>query len=445
MSFSYQVILHPSDVKFSVARIPNKFDNGILLNDLLNDLKNGKKLVREIPTIKVIWDCTKWEWYTLNNRRLWVFQEMESCGELTYLGMSRVELIDDANTTIGKTIFKKVQLYEPEWDIRASNNSISDMYSIGNSQTETSTIDLSRVKKEIVEEEEQDVEKKEEQLKTWSICSSKNQSFASLSSITRRQRIISHGSGLYGYGFYHIYRREYLEKIRAAKKRYMRTLKPYDISNSTRCHYSVSSRRNSVSSLSSDIRKIALDALSNSAETELRSNSVNYNNMKCDRKRSISETSDNYCHTSRGKSCIQDWVLVKSRNDTVHSNESDLCSEEVGGGTCGDLCIIDKDSKQEVDSFVSLKQSGFEFAKLYELWQERRQEYFRNIRGQLSVTYGAIEGYLCGLCFKKFKHIVDLQQHSEELLHFACITCGKFFSSYSALGQHCRVLSHKKD
>ena len=444
MSFSYQVILHPSDVKFSAAQIPNKFDNGILLNDLLNDLKSGKKLVREIPTIKVVWDCTKWEWYTLNNRRLWVFQGMESCGELTYLGMSRVELIDDANATSGKTIFKKVKLYEPEWDIRASNNSISDMYSIANSQNETSAIDLSKMLKEIGDEEEEDVEKKEKQLKTWSICSSKSQSVASVSSITRRQRIISHGSGLYGYGFYHIYRREYLEKIRAAKKRYMRKFKPYDINNS-KCYDSVSSRRNSVSSLSSDIRKIALDTSSSSSKSEFRSNSgVNYYKMKCDRKRSISETSDNYCHTSRRKSHVQDWVSVKRKNDALCSNESDLISEEVSG-RCGDLCIIEKDYKQEIDSFVSLKQSGFEFAKLYELWQERRQEYFRNIRGQLSITYGAVEGYLCGLCFKKFKHIVDLQQHSEELLHFACITCGKFFSSYSALGQHCHALSHKKD
>ena len=437
MSFSYQVILHPCDVKFSVVQIPNKFDNGIFLNDLLNDLKSGKKLVREIPRIKVVWDCTKWEWYTLNNRRLWVFQEMESCGELTYLGMSRVELIEDANTTSGKTVFKKVQLYEPEWDIRASNNSISDMYSIANTESEASAIDLSKVKKEIVDEEEEDIEKKKKQLKTWSICSSKNQSVASVSSITRRQRIISHGSGLYGYGFYHIYRREYLEKIRAAKKRFMRKLKPYDISNS-RSYDSVSSRCDSISSLSSDISKIVLDASSSSSKTELRPNSVNYYKMKVDRKRSISETSDNYCHNSRRKSYVQDWVSVKRRNDAIQNNEPDLSSQK-------DLFIIEKDYKQEVDSFVGLKQSGFEFAKLYELWQERRQEYFRNIKGQLSITYGAVEGYLCGLCFKKFKHIVDLQQHSEELLHFACITCGKFFSSYSALGQHCRALSHKKD
>lgn len=52
---------------------------------------------------------------------------------------------------------------------------------------------------------------------------------------------------------------------------------------------------------------------------------------------------------------------------------------------------------------------------------------------------------ICVDFVSKNLNIVDLQQHSEELLHFACITCGKFFSSYSALGQHCRALSHKKD
>ena len=38
--------------------------------------------------------------------------------------------------------------------------------------------------------------------------------------------------------------------------------------------------------------------------------------------------------------------------------------------------------------------------------------------------------------------IVDLQKHCEELLNYACITCGRFFNTNTARGRHCDVMRH---
>jgi hypothetical protein len=48
----------------------------------------------------------------------------------------------------------------------------------------------------------------------------------------------------------------------------------------------------------------------------------------------------------------------------------------------------------------------------------------------------------CGFCFKNFREGVSLSQHIEELKHWACTRCGKYFESYTALGQHKLALDH---
>lgn len=89
---------------------------------------------------------------------------------------------------------------------------------------------------------------------------------------------------------------------------------------------------------------------------------------------------------------------------------------------------------------------GIQLSDLYALWVRRRAEFLEARReGCLHLMYGPEDGFLCGLCFKKFRHVVQLQQHCEELLHYACITCGRFFNTYTALGQHCSAMNHTKD
>ena len=56
---------------------------------------------------------------------------------------------------------------------------------------------------------------------------------SSVSSITRNQRVIDEHSGLFGYGYYHIYRSEYLSKIKAAREATLKRLKPYNVESSS--------------------------------------------------------------------------------------------------------------------------------------------------------------------------------------------------------------------
>jgi len=85
--------LRPCDVKFTCKQISTKFKNGCLLQALLDDLLEGKKFVKEVPVLEVIWYVKKWEWYTLDNGLLWVFQELEKAGKISYIEMRRVELV----------------------------------------------------------------------------------------------------------------------------------------------------------------------------------------------------------------------------------------------------------------------------------------------------------------------------------------------------------------
>ena len=68
-------------------------------------------------------------------------------------------------------------------------------------------------------------------------------SISSVSSITRNQRVIDEHSGLFGYGYYHIYRSEYLSKIKAAREATLKRLKPYNVESSS--HASLRSSRSS--------------------------------------------------------------------------------------------------------------------------------------------------------------------------------------------------------
>lgn len=72
--------LRPSEIRFSQNSIKNVFDKRCVhsnkkLTDTLEDLSTGKCNISDIPKITVF---KKDEvWYTLDNRRLWVFQRLE--------------------------------------------------------------------------------------------------------------------------------------------------------------------------------------------------------------------------------------------------------------------------------------------------------------------------------------------------------------------------------
>ena len=87
----------PSDIYFSQATINSYFDSkskhaSFKIGETLDELCEGNITVRDIPKIRVVWKDGKY--YTEDNRRLWVFKQLEKlggCGEIKVLASDSYE------------------------------------------------------------------------------------------------------------------------------------------------------------------------------------------------------------------------------------------------------------------------------------------------------------------------------------------------------------------
>ncbi|KAL4229873.1 hypothetical protein ACF0H5_010264 [Mactra antiquata] len=71
--------LRPSKIRYSQDSISNRFCDGELIGDVLDDLCDGRIRKRDFPIIEVAF--INGRWYTADNRRLWVFQQLEELGK----------------------------------------------------------------------------------------------------------------------------------------------------------------------------------------------------------------------------------------------------------------------------------------------------------------------------------------------------------------------------
>ena len=79
-----EIYVKPSDILFSVAVVDNKFHKHshhsyCPIGETLDLLCEGKIKISDIPKISVVKRSTKW--LTINNRRLWIFRQMERLGK----------------------------------------------------------------------------------------------------------------------------------------------------------------------------------------------------------------------------------------------------------------------------------------------------------------------------------------------------------------------------
>lgn len=83
--FSNTMYLRPSEIRFSHDSIGRTFGRYTPhpyrpIGETLDDILTGKINVNSIPTISVY--KKDGQWFTANNRRLWVLQEVEKRGNL---------------------------------------------------------------------------------------------------------------------------------------------------------------------------------------------------------------------------------------------------------------------------------------------------------------------------------------------------------------------------
>ncbi|KAL3876405.1 hypothetical protein ACJMK2_034254 [Sinanodonta woodiana] len=102
--------LSPSEIRFSQDSINNVFDNkstyrNTNIGETLDALCEGRSKLKEIPTISVVWK--NGHWFTLDNRRLWVFRHLErlrKCNKIPVKRSNYMPVEKFTTTNDGKTI-----------------------------------------------------------------------------------------------------------------------------------------------------------------------------------------------------------------------------------------------------------------------------------------------------------------------------------------------------
>ena len=321
MNFTYLVLLKPSEIRFTKNLLPSKFDNGIPLVETFTQLKNGEILVEDIPLIDVVFYSEKWEWYTLNNRRLWVLKELEKAGKCQFIKTKRIEYVEN--------VFDYPSLLYGSAALKENTRSFTwrgDNLQITTRRTPSKEVDIY-----YEGDERRSRFARQEVYKNWGRAQDYNE---------RRLQLRHRG----GYKMMH-------RRRRCKRRRFH----PYWRDNRTE------------------------------------------------------ERSDYYSR--------RDVEVREYSSERRNSMSSDCSGSEY----------------------------GFQFS--YTVWYKRRQAFLQSVycirTGRLRDPSRFIDVlYTCGVCFKSFRSKVSLNQHSEELFHWACVRCGRFFGSHTALGQHKLALSH---
>ena len=92
-----EIVLRPSDIRYTQSTISNKFSDGTLIGNLLDDIVIGRCFVSAIKRIEV--KLVDGVWYSADNRRLWVFKQLEFLGHCPLVTVKTVKRIDWAKCT----------------------------------------------------------------------------------------------------------------------------------------------------------------------------------------------------------------------------------------------------------------------------------------------------------------------------------------------------------
>ncbi|XP_056022114.1 uncharacterized protein LOC130054980 [Ostrea edulis] len=89
--------INPSEIYYSQDSIKEKFFDGQTIYSSLSECREKPYVINMIPTMRV---CLKdGKWYTLDNRRLWVFKRLEAEG---YISDVEVMIVSSSELTASK-------------------------------------------------------------------------------------------------------------------------------------------------------------------------------------------------------------------------------------------------------------------------------------------------------------------------------------------------------
>lgn len=84
--------MRPSDIYYTQYSILEYFKNGHSIQSTSEDIKNGKLSINDLPKIRVFYEQEKChQWMSLDNRRLWVFKQLELARFLEKISVETVQ------------------------------------------------------------------------------------------------------------------------------------------------------------------------------------------------------------------------------------------------------------------------------------------------------------------------------------------------------------------
>jgi hypothetical protein len=89
--------MKPSQIFYSQDTINNYFDGGVKIGKTLDDICTGSCSIAHIPTIGVCQHDGRW--YTGDNRRLWLFRQLEKLGRCSTIEVNEISSIPDNKFT----------------------------------------------------------------------------------------------------------------------------------------------------------------------------------------------------------------------------------------------------------------------------------------------------------------------------------------------------------
>ncbi|KAJ3062729.1 hypothetical protein HDU98_001402 [Podochytrium sp. JEL0797] len=93
--------IDPEIIYFTHSKIRKNFSGcGRLLTDTLEQIQTGKLDVASLPLIRVIYDGEKY--YSMNNRRLWVFKELKKSGHISTIVAEVRPAVSNSEKRLGK-------------------------------------------------------------------------------------------------------------------------------------------------------------------------------------------------------------------------------------------------------------------------------------------------------------------------------------------------------
>ena len=396
MSFTYRVLLKPSDICFKKKLLPSSFDDGISLRKTVERLANEEIVIEDLPTIDVVWCQKKWVWYTLNNRRLWVFRELEKLGKCQYIATRRVETIEHVTDFL---LYGSAELIGEsnvvEWDDEGFRITLFN----GDAKKAADPERCKAIKKETLPDD-------------------------------------------------------------AKVRRDWREMTPLTVT----VHLKEADRSDA------DDERVVTPDLEDKKQYTKRDKEEGKHEKRAESEESQRERKDSgYSESFSGRTSPGD--LTDTEYETVFS-ETEFSEERksrrqrfsrferdrpptprncarVPSSRITRQFRIKRSRRRRLSKTITVSRLSTS-QPLKALMFRRRDAYDNSMfllhhGGKTRLEQLALKTKLmntCGFCFKSFRTGVSLSQHIEELKHWACTRCGKYFESYTALGQHKLALDH---